>query len=151
MAARDAYGLLAEFEQPDALVAAAKRARAAGYRDLDAFTPFPVYELAPVLRLDDYRVRWIGMIGGATGFVVALAMQSIPITTTRSMSGAGRSIRSPASIVAFELTVLFAALSAAFGMLAFNGLPRLNHPVFAAPHFYRASRDRFFLCVLGHR
>jgi hypothetical protein len=150
MAARDTYGLLAEFDHPDALIAAAKRARAAGYRDLDAFSPFPVYELAPVLRLNDYRVRWIGLIGGATGFVVALAMQfytnyNYPIDVggrpLYTLSGFG--------IVIFELTILFCALSTAFGMLALNGLPRLHHPVFSAPHFYRASRDRFFLCVLG--
>ena len=52
-------------------------------------------------------------------------------------------------VVAFELTVLFAALTPAIGMLALNGLPRLHHPVFGAPNFYRASRDRFFLCVLA--
>ena len=52
-------------------------------------------------------------------------------------------------MVTFELTVLFAALTPAFGMLALNGLPRLHHPVFAAPPFHRASQDRFFLCVLS--
>src|SRR5207302_11062982 len=53
------------------------------------------------------------------------------------------------AVIAFELTVLFAALTPAIGMLALNGLPRLHHPVFATPSFHRASKDRFFLCVLA--
>jgi ActD protein len=144
------YGLLAEFDTPEALVAAARDARAAGYRDLDAFTPFPVYELFPVLRLHDRRVPWLGLFGGIFGFALALGMQlftnfDYPI----NIGGRPLYALSAFMVVCFELTILFAALMAALGMLALNGLPRLNHPVFAAQKFYRASRDRFFLCVLA--
>lgn len=146
----NAFGLLAEFEQSDTLVAAAKRARAAGYRELDVFTPFPVYELAPVLGLTDNRVRWIALTGGICGGVFGLLMQlytnyDFPIDV------GGRPIYALTAfaVVVFEFTILFSALSAVFGMFALNGLPRLHHPVFGARHFYRASRDRFFLCVLA--
>src|SRR5689334_21443393 len=144
------YGLLAEFDTPEALVAAAKDARDAGYRDLDTFTPFPVYELCPVLRLHDRRVLWLGLIGGIFGFTLALGMQlftnfDYPI----NVGGRPLYALSAFMVVCFELTVLFAALMPAIGMLALNGLPRLNHPVFSARKFYRASRDRFFLCVLA--
>jgi hypothetical protein len=144
------YGLLAEFETPEALVEAAKRTREEGYRELDAFTPFPVYELFPVLRLRDRRVLWLGLIGGIAGFSIALGMQLFT-NFDFPINAGGRPLYalSAFAVVAFELTVLFAALTPAFGMLALNGLPRLNHPVFAAPAFYRASRDRFFLCVLA--
>jgi hypothetical protein len=144
------FGLLAEFETPEALVEAARRVRDEGYRDLDAFTPFPVYELFAILRLRDRRVLWLGLSGGMFGFALALAMQ-VFINFDYPINVGGRPLYpvSAFMVVAFELTVLFAALTPAFGMLALNGLPRLNHPVFAAPLFHRASRDRFFLCVLA--
>ena len=150
MAEPACYGLLAEFETPEALVSAAERTREAGYRELDAFTPFPVYELNSVLGLRERRVLWLGLFGGLFGFALALGMQlftnfDYPI----NVGGRPLYALSAFMVVCFELTVLFAALAPAIGMLALNGLPRLNHPVFAAPAFYRASRDRFFLCVLA--
>lgn len=150
MAVADCYGLLAEFRTPEELVEAAERVRKAGYRDLDAFTPFPVPELNSVLRLRDRRVLWLGLFGGIFGFTLALGMQlftnfDYPV----NVGGRPLYALSAFMVVCFELTVLFAALTPAVGMLALNGLPRLNHPVFAAPGFRRASRDRFFLCVLA--
>ena len=150
MAERGTYGLLAEFETPEALLAATERARKAGYRDIDTFTPFPVYELFPVLRLRDRRVLWLGLFGGIFGFTVALGMQlftnwDYPI----NVGGRPLYAFSAFMVVCFELTILFAALTPAIGMLALNGLPRLHHPLFNAPQFYRASRDRFFLCLLA--
>lgn len=49
--------------------------------------------------------------------------------------------------VTFECTILFSAFTAVVGMLAMNGLPRPNHPIFEAPNFERASQDRFFLVI----
>jgi hypothetical protein len=146
----DSFGLVAEFETPEALVDAAREARAKGYRSLDAFTPFPVPELYGVLRLRDSRVLWLGLFGGIFGFALALGMQlftnfDYPI----NVGGRPLYTLSAFAVVAFELTVLFAALFPAIGMLALNGLPRLHHPVFAARAFGRASKDRFFLCVLA--
>jgi len=150
MADADAYGLLAEFKTPEELIDAAKKTRAEGYRDLDTFTPFPVYEIFPVLRLRDHRVLWLGLFGGLFGCTLAFGMQlftnfDYPI----NVGGRPLYALSAFAVVAFELTVLFAALFPAFGMLALNGLPRLHHPVFGASHFRRASKDRFFLCVLA--
>ena len=150
MVEADSYGLLAEFETPEALLDAAKRARADGYRALDAFTPFPVYELNDVLELRDRRVLWLGLIGGIFGFALAIGMQLFT-NFDYPINVGGRPLYplSAFAVVAFELTVLFAALTPAIGMLALNGLPRLHHPVFEASTFRRASKDRFFLCVLA--
>src|ERR1043166_5308697 len=150
MADAELYGLIAEFDSPERLSDAARRTRADGYRELDAFTPFPVEEMAAVLEFRDRRVPWFGLIGAVFGFALALAMQlftnwDYPI----NVGGRPLYALSAFMVVCFELTILFAALTPAIGMLALNGLPRLHHPVFSAPQFYRASRDRFFLCVLA--
>ena len=144
------FGVLAEFDSPEALIAATRQTREYGYVDLDAFTPFPVPELYPLLRLRDNRVLWLGLVGGIAGFVIALAMQlSTNIDYPINVGGRPLFALSAFSVITFELIVLLAALTPAIGMLALNGLPRLHHPVFGARTFARASKDGFFLCVLA--
>jgi hypothetical protein len=143
-----AYGMLAEFETPEALVDAVKQARQEGYRALDAFTPFPVEGLPELLELRDRRVLWLGLAGGVLGFIVALAMQMY-VNFDYPLDVGGRPVYalSAFAVVTFELTILFGALTPALGMLYLNGLPRLHYPVFSASRFHLASKDRFFLCV----
>jgi len=150
MANSRSYGLIAEFETPEQLIAAAKQARADGYRELDAFTPFPVPELIEIFELHDSRVLWLGLIGGLFGCGLALFME-IYVNFNFPIDVGGRPLYalSAFAVVAFELTILFAALFAALGMLALNRLPRLNYPMFSAKASSRASRDRFLLCVLA--
>ena len=148
MVRSEAYGLIAEFGTPEQLVAAAKQARADGYCELDAFTPFPVPELIDIFGLRDSRVLWLGLLGGFFGCAVALLMQVyVNFDFPNDVGGRPQYALSAFAVVAFELTILLAALFAAIGMLALNGLPRLNYPVFSAARFHRASKDRFFLCV----
>jgi hypothetical protein len=150
MAETSAYGLFAEFETPEQLIAAAKQARSDGYRELDAFTPFPVPELVGIFELRDSKVLWLGLIGGFVGCAVALAMELyVNFDYPLDVGGRPQYALSAFAVVAFELTVLFAALFPAVGMLALNGLPRLNHPMFGAKAASRASRDRFLLCILA--
>jgi len=142
------YGVLAEFDTPEALMEAARRARREGYCDLDAFSPFPVEGLAKVLRVIDRRPLWLGLIGACSGAAIALAMQ-IFTNWDYPINVGGRPIYplSAFMVVTFELTILFGALVPALGMLVLNRLPRLNHPVFAGSRFHLASRDKFFLCI----
>jgi hypothetical protein len=144
----DAYGLLAEFESPEALTAAARKAREAGYRRLDALTPFPVEGLARTLRLPRPKISWLGLIGGVSGGGFALLMQCYT-NYDFPLNVGGRPLYafSAFAVVMFELTILFSALCMIIGMLWQNGLPRLNYPLFSAAQFHRASKDRFFLCV----
>ncbi|MET4071312.1 hypothetical protein ABID58_006124 [Bradyrhizobium sp. S3.2.6] len=146
--AEKSCGLLAEFDSPEALKAAAKQARAAGYRRLDAFTPFPVEGLAQILRLPKPNISWVGLAGGVTGASVALLMQCY-VNYDFPINVGGRPLYalSAFAVVMFELTILFSALSMIAAMLWQNGLPRLNHPLFDAKRFHLASKDRFFLCI----
>lgn len=143
------YGLMAEFDTPEELLAAAQRARDAGYRQMDAYTPFPVEGLAEAI---GFRRTWlplIVLIGGIIGCLSGYLLQYWTSVIDYPLNIGGRPLHSwPAFVVVtFELTILFAALSAVLGMLALNGLPMPYHPVFNVPRFAFATRDRFFLCL----
>ncbi len=143
------YGLMAEFENPVDLVNAARQARAAGYRQLDAYAPFPVEELADALQLGSTRVPFLVLVGGIIGAVLGYGMQYYMMAVDYPINVGGRPYHSwPAFIpVTFETTILVAGLFAVLGMLALNGLPMPYHPVFNVPRFALATKDRFFLCI----
>jgi|SRR5947209_12690851 len=143
------HGLMAEFETADAVLAATVRAYQAGYREMDAYTPYTVEGLATALGVRRSRVPSIVLIAGLIGGGVGFFMQYWTMAVDYPMNVGGRPLNSwPAFIpVTFEVLVLVASFAAFFGMLFLNGLPRPNHPVFAEPRFARASQDRFFLCI----
>lgn len=144
------YGMMAQFEEPEQLLEAANRAWAAGYRNMDAYTPLPIEGLAEAV---GFRRNWVspivlffGLCGAAGGFGLLWWITSVAYPH----NVAGRPFDSwPAYIpITFECTVLLAALSAVIGMLALNKLPMPYHPVFNVESFsQRASIDRFFLCI----
>jgi len=143
------YGFMAEFEQPEELLNAARAAFKAGYRKMDAYSPFPVEGVAEALGFEHTRVPLVVLIGGITGGAVAYGMQYYSAVWDYPLNIGGRPLHSWPSFIpiTFELTVLFAAFAAVFGMLLMNGLPKPYHPVFNVPKFKLASQTRFFLCL----
>lgn len=146
---RRLYGLMAEFDEPTSVVAAARRAHEEGYRRMDAYTPFPIEELTEAIGIRHTRLPLIVLIGGIAGCLGGFLLCYWVSTIAYPLNIGGRPLNSwPSFIpVTFECTILLAALSAVFGMLALNGLPQPYHPVFNVPSFEQASRDRFFLCI----
>jgi Protein of unknown function (DUF3341) len=143
------YGVMAEFETPEQLLAAARKAREVGYKHVDAYTPFPIEGLAHAIGFRWTAVPLITLIGGVGGGLTGFGLQYWCSAISYPANIGGRPLNSwPAFIpVTFELTVLGAALFAVFGMLALNKLPQPYHPVFNVERFGAASTDRFFLMI----
>jgi hypothetical protein len=146
------YGSLAEFRSPEALLDAARKAREAGYENVEAYSPFPVEGLAEVIGFRKNRIPAIVFIGGLLGGIGGYFMQWYSAVVSYPINSGGKPPHSwPEFIpVTFELTILCAALAGFFGLLFLNGLPRLHHPLFDVPEFHLASRNRFFLCIRGN-
>jgi hypothetical protein len=147
--AAESFGLLAEFVDPDALVAAAAQTYEAGYRDVEAYSPMPVEGLSEAVGFPRSRMPLVVLIGGILGCISGYALQYFITVVDYPLNVGGRPLNSWPSFVPviFEMTVLFAAVFAVLGMLAMNGLPRPHHPLFGVPQFDRASQDRFFLFI----
>ena len=143
------YGVMAEFENPTALVSAARAAREEGYRKLDAYSPFPIEELTEALHLHHNKLPLLVLLGGITGLLTGYLMQYYVTVIYFPINVGGRPLHSwPAYIIiTFELTILFSAFAAVLGLLGLCGLPMPYHPVFNVPRFELASNDRFFLSV----
>jgi hypothetical protein len=142
-------GYLGEFGTADALLGAAKQARADGFRSIDAFSPFPIEGMNEVLALgSDHRIGWIALAGAIFGIVAMLAIQLF-VNVDYPIEVGGRPLFAwPAfAVVDFELMILCAVLFAVVGMFVIIGLPKLHHPLFGTPRFGLASEDRFFLYV----
>lgn len=143
------FGISAEYTSAERLLAAIHQVNMEGYTQVEAYTPFPMEDVADALGRSDRPVALIflvcGILGGLTGFGMCWYANVI----NYPLDIGGRPFNSwPAWIpITFELTVLFSAVIGAISMLIMCGLPRLHHPMFDAPNFQRASRDRFFLCV----
>ena len=143
------YGLMAEFDAPEKVLAAAERVTAQGYRDIDAYTPFPMEELTAAIGMKKTKLSLFVLLCGIAGALGGFFMQYWTAAIDYPLNIGGRPLNSwPAFIpITFEMTILFSALGAVVGMIFRNGLPRPVHPVFNVPQFERVTRDRFFICI----
>ena len=143
------YGLLAEFDSPERLLAAAQQARQSGYRRMDAYSPFQIEGLAEEVGFRFNLLPWLVLIAGFGSAAGGYFMQWYGMAISYPLDVGGRALNSwPAFVPGmFEIGVFGAAVTAMVGMLALSGLPRPYHPVFRAHHFSMATRNRFFLCI----
>jgi len=150
VAPKPLYGLMAEFEDVNALVDAARQTRAEGYEKIDAYTPFPVHELFEVLSLNDRRVPLFVLLAGIAGCAAGFGLCYWVSVIAYPMNIGGRPFNSwPSFIpVTFEVTILLASITAVLTVVLLNGLPLPYHPVFNVRSFAeRASQDGLFLAI----
>jgi hypothetical protein len=141
------HGLMVEFLTPEALLAAVKKVSEAGYKKVDAYSPFPVHGVDEALGAKTI-LPWLIFGGGLTGGLTGFGMQTLANFHYQINIDGKPLVSWPSFLpITFELTVLFASATAVFGMLLLNGLPRPYNPVFNVAGFERASQDRFFLCI----
>jgi len=143
------YGVMAQFDNPSQLVAAARSAYEAGYRQINGYSPFPIEELDEAIGFKRTTLPYIVFAGGLLGALGGYFMQYWMAVVDYPLIVGGKPFNSlPAFIpITFECTILGAAFAAVFGMLALNKLPQPYHPVFNAPSFALATRDSFFLVI----
>jgi hypothetical protein len=143
------FGVMAEFETAEQVLEATRQARLAGYRVMDAYTPYPVEGLADELGLPRTRVPFVVLLSALVGAAAGFFMQWWTMAVDYPLNVGGRPPNSwPVWIpITFEVMVLVAGFAALIGMLVLNGLPQPHHPVFNVPSFVRAMQDRFFLCI----
>ena len=145
------HGVIAEFEQPEALARAVVAAKSAGFTRLDAFSPFPLREVAEELGVRPSAVPWIAFTAGIVGALVQYATQYGLNVVDYPLNVGGRPLHSwPAFIPAtLIVAILWTGVATLLSMLFILRLPRLHHPVFDVKGFERASEDRFFLLILA--
>ena len=145
----DLYGVVGEFDTPESIMDAANAAREAGYKKMDAYTPFPVTGLDEALGMTNTRIGWVVLFMGITGGLTAFAVQYYANAIFYPLNIGGKPLNAWPNfiIITFECTILFAAFTAGLFMLARNGLPRPYHSIFNTPNFGSATRDHFFLCI----
>jgi molybdopterin-containing oxidoreductase family membrane subunit len=143
------YGILAEFATPAELYQACERVRDAGFTRWDAHSPFPVHGLSKAMGLRRSTLPWIVLVMALTGAALGFILQWWVHTTAYPLVISGKPFFTwPAFIpVTFEVSVLFGALGAVFGMLGLNRLPMHHHPLFKSKVFERASDDAFFISI----
>ena len=143
------YGLVAEFDSAADILHAAEKVRDAGFRRWDVFTPFPVHGMDRAMGLKNSKVGWFAFIGGVTGYFTGMVMIWWMNAFNYPILVGGKPMFSPFSAFppSYELTILFGAFGAIFGMLFLNRLPRLHHPLLKHRRFAQATHDRYFLVI----
>lgn len=144
-----AWAMIGEFDSPESLTHAAESAKLAGFRRMDAYSPFPIHGLSEAIGFRDTKVPWTVFTAGLCGLTAGFTLQWWTAVIDYPLNVGGKPLNSlPAFIpVSYEATILISGLSAAIGMFVYNRLPRPYHAVFNAKNFERATRDRFFLAV----
>jgi Protein of unknown function (DUF3341) len=148
---KPAFGVIAEFPSASTLYEAAEKVRDAGFKFWDVHSPFPIHGMNKAMGLKKTPLGYIIFCGGSLGFLTAALLEFIPSSYLFPLIVHGKPVNfftAPAFFVMmFELTVLFSAFTAFFGVFILNRLPRMHHPLFDYEPFSRVTNDAFFLVV----
>ena len=143
------FGIMAEFDSPAAILAAAEQVRAAGYHRWEAFTPFPIHGLDRVAGYRNSLVGWFALVFGGAAFVATMGLIWFCNAFDYPLIVGGKPMFSPFAAFppSYELTILFGSFGALLGMLFLNRLPRLHHPLLKNRRFAKVTHDKFFIVV----
>src|SRR6478752_5500216 len=143
------HGVMAEFDNGNALVEAARQTMAKGFTRVEAYSPVPIEELNDIIHKTRTILPRLVLAGGLAGMATGFALQYWASVLEYPMNIGGRPMASWTTFIvpSYELTILFASLTAAIGMIMLNGLPQPYHPVFNVDRFSMASSDKFFLVI----
>ena len=144
-----AYGIIAEFDTTADVLHAAEKVRQAGFRRWDVFTPFPIHGMDRAMGMKNSPVGWFSFLGGVTGYTTGMVMIWWMNAYDYRIVVGGKPMFSPygAFPPSYELTILFGAFGALFGMLFLNRLPRLHHPLLKHKRFEQVTHDKFFIVI----
>ncbi len=143
------HGVMAEYDSGQALVDAARKTMAEGFTKVEAYSPVPIEELNDIIHKKRTILPKLVLAGGLTGMAAGFGLQYWASAIEYPMNIGGRPLASWTTFIvpSYELTILFAALTAAIGMIVLSGLPMPYHPVFNVDRFSMASSDKFFLVI----
>lgn len=141
--------LLAEFENPATLMAAAEKVNKAGYKKYDAYSPFPIHGMDDAMGLKESKLGWIVLFHAIIGFAGGFFLQYWTSSIAYPLNISGKPfVNIPNFVpVTFELTILLAAFGTFFGMFMMNKLPKLNNPLFNSDRFEKVTDDGFFIGI----
>jgi len=143
------YGVMAEYDNGQQVLDAARQVMAQGFTRVEAYTPVPIEELNDVIHKTRTVLPKLVLTGGLAGMATGFGLQYWASVLEFPMNVGGRPLASWTTFIvpSYELTILFASLTAAIGMIVLNGLPQPYHPVFNVERFAMASSDKFFLVI----
>ena len=149
------FAIGAEFDSVQALYHAAEKVRDAGYTAWDCHSPFPIHGLDKAMGMKKSWLSAFVFCCGFCGFLTGLGLVTItsfgiyPIIVNGKPINWSDGIRALQFFfpVMYELTILFSAFGATFGMILRNGLPRLHHPIFNWSRFAKVTDDKFFIVI----
>jgi hypothetical protein len=143
------YGMMAEFNSPGELLRAAEKVSAAGYRRWDVFTPFPIHGIDKVMNLGNSLVGWVSLALAAGAFLSVAGLIWYSNAFDYPLIVGGKPMFSvPMTFVpSYIMLILGGAVGSLVGMLAFNQLPRLHHPLLKKARFELATRDKFIMVI----
>jgi hypothetical protein len=145
----EVHGVLAEFDTPSEVYHAAEKVRDAGFTKWDVHSPFPIHGIEEAMGMPRTKLPLFVAVGAFTGTFLAWLMQywmsavDYPLVVQGKPPGAWEAFVP----IIFEISVLLAAFTTLFTMLAMNGLPRFYHPLFKKDRFLRTSQDKFAIAI----